>query len=104
MFLVLITSAITEDCICEHCEANKVIGLENFNGSVEDSDGDGNQTICARDRDYNDRSFPSVCHMLCYNHCTRFDLQTIQENNEDVKMVAIFRTSKISSFHFFHFR
>lgn len=94
VFLVFTASEFTEDCICEHCKADKVIGLENPNGPVEDSDGDGNRTICARDRDYDDRSFPSICHMLCYNRCTRFGLQTIQANNEDIETFAIFRTSK----------
>ncbi|XP_033226347.1 uncharacterized protein LOC117178911 isoform X3 [Belonocnema kinseyi] len=95
VFLVVMTSSFTKDCICEHCEATKVIGVDSPNGSLEDSHGDGNRTICARDRDYDDRSFPSICHMLCYNRCNRFGPQTIQKDNEDIKIWGIFRTTAI---------
>ena len=94
MLLAFVETVITDDCDCEHCDADKVISLESLNGPVEDSDGDGNRTICARDRDYDDRSFSSMCHMLCYNHCTRLGFQTIKENNEDIQVFSVYRTSK----------
>lgn len=94
MFLALVTQIVAEDCDCKQCEANNVIGLENNNGSEEDSNGDGNKTICARDRDYDDRSFPSICHMRCLNKCTSFGLQTFNTNNGKIQFFAIYRTSE----------
>ncbi|XP_014216948.1 uncharacterized protein LOC106645574 isoform X2 [Copidosoma floridanum] len=81
------TTTTTDDefshCDCDdHCLESKVIGLKkNASGSealgnnrllLEDTDEDGNRTICARNRDLVDRSFPSVCHMMCYNRCTKY--------------------------------
>lgn len=58
----------------------------------EDSDRDGSRTICARDRDHEDQTFPSVCHMMCYNRCTEFH----RKNQDGVDRVFIYRTSKIN--------
>ncbi|XP_051175006.1 uncharacterized protein LOC127290470 [Leptopilina boulardi] len=89
----LVTSIVGENCDCKQCDANKVIGLENDNESEEDTDNDGNRIICARDRDYDDRSFPSICHMRCFNRCTRFGLQTLDDSDEDIKVYALYRTN-----------
>ncbi|XP_011636722.1 uncharacterized protein LOC105426959 isoform X3 [Pogonomyrmex barbatus] len=76
-------------CNCEHCDEERVIGLEEEMTTTttsmykEEDDNDGNRTICARSRDFNDRTFPSVCYMLCYNRCTRYRMMAVQEN--DVK-------------------
>ncbi|XP_070166676.1 uncharacterized protein [Polyergus mexicanus] len=80
-------------CNCEHCDEKKAIGLGEDTTTVrevmyeEDSDNDGNLTICARDRDFNDRTFPSVCHMLCYNHCTRY--RKVTDKGNDVKKYVV---------------
>lgn len=60
----------------------------------EDSDDDGNRTICARNRDFNDRTFPSVCHMLCYNHCTRYRIVAVKTNDVKKYVVIAYRPSK----------
>ena len=92
-------------CNCDHCndevetvEAKE--GNENTSTSTskllykEDSDGDGNRTICARDRDFNDRIFPSVCHMLCYNRCLILRLSTVTENDTKKYVAIAYRNSK----------
>lgn len=88
-------------CNCEHCDEKKVIGLgEETTTHVrevmyeEDSDNDGNRTICARNRDFNDRTFPSVCHMLCYNHCTRYRMVADKRNDVKKYVVIAYRSSK----------
>ncbi|KAH0566924.1 uncharacterized protein LOC123275414 isoform X1 [Cotesia glomerata] len=58
----------------------------------EDFDGDGILTICARDRDHEDRSFPSICHMLCHNACTEFNSKENKENNGTYDVMA-YRTN-----------
>lgn len=60
----------------------------------EDSDGDGNRTICARDRDLNDRTFSSVCDMFCYNHCTKFRMVEVIENKIKKYVTIAHRPSK----------
>ncbi|XP_020280117.1 uncharacterized protein LOC109852921 [Pseudomyrmex gracilis] len=82
-------------CNCdESCDEERVIGLEEETTThvmyKEDDDGDGNRTICARNRDFNDRTFPSVCHMFCYNHCTRYRILTV-EMNDTKYVVAAYR-------------
>ncbi|XP_032679419.1 uncharacterized protein LOC116847932 [Odontomachus brunneus] len=85
-------------CNCEHCDEEKMIGSEEKTEEEtttpawrvmykEDSDGDGNRTICAMDRDFNNRTFPSICHMLCYNHCTRYRVEV--EGNDAKKHVLV---------------
>lgn len=84
-------------CNCEHCDEEKVIGLgeeTTTHGMYEDSDNDGNRTICATNRDFNDRTFPSVCYMLCYNHCTRFRMVAVKENDIKKYVVIAYRPSK----------
>ncbi|XP_011154073.1 uncharacterized protein LOC105191964 isoform X2 [Harpegnathos saltator] len=82
-------------CNCEYCDEEKVIGLgEETTTPVwramyeEDSDDDGNRTICATNRDFNERTFSSVCHMLCYNHCTRYRIVKVGENDTSNVLVA----------------
>ncbi|XP_008556420.1 uncharacterized protein LOC103577525 [Microplitis demolitor] len=58
----------------------------------EDLDGDGIFTICARDRDHEDRSFPSICHMLCHNSCTEFNAKENKESNGTYDVMA-YRTN-----------
>ncbi|EFN73555.1 hypothetical protein EAG_11366 [Camponotus floridanus] len=89
----------TTACNCEHCDEEKVIGLEEETTirtrqvTEKDSDDDGNRTICARDRDFNDRTFPSVCHMLCYNHCTRYRMMAIKKNDVKKYVVIAYRSN-----------
>ncbi|XP_029166390.1 uncharacterized protein LOC114937148 isoform X2 [Nylanderia fulva] len=86
-------------CNCEHCNnEEKVIGLGEETTTQawqvmyeEDSDDDGNRTICARNRDFNDRTFPSVCHMLCYNHCTRYRMVAVTKNDVKKYVVIAYR-------------
>ncbi|XP_046613151.1 uncharacterized protein LOC124301780 [Neodiprion virginianus] len=67
-------------CKCDHCEEQnseeirKQDALAELPFNMEDSDGDGSRIICARDRDLEDKTFPSICHMLCENRCTRFNV------------------------------
>ncbi|KOX75269.1 hypothetical protein WN51_13310 [Melipona quadrifasciata] len=81
-------------CNCDHCNNQTVEAKEENENTTstllykEDSDGDGSRTICARDRDFNDRTFPSVCHMLCYNRCLILRLSAVTENDTK-KYVAI---------------
>ncbi|XP_043269679.1 uncharacterized protein [Venturia canescens] len=93
-------------CNCEHCEGSKVLGIEDNdedpeiddgtttskNMYTEDFDGDGNRTICAADRDFEDRTFPSICHMLCYNTCTRYRILIYKVRKEKKYVASAFRT------------
>lgn len=88
-------------CNCEYCDEEKVIGLGEETTTpawqamyVEDSDDDGNRTICAMDRDFNDRTFPSICHMLCYNRCTRYRVVEVEENDAKKRVLVGYRPSK----------
>lgn len=86
-------------CNCEHCDEAKVIGLGEETTTLawqveEDSDDDGNRTICARDRDFNDRTFPSVCHMLCYNHCTRYRMVAVEKTDVKKYISIAYRPSE----------
>lgn len=89
-------------CNCEYCDEEKVIGLGEETTTTpawrvmyeKDSDDDGNRTICARNRDFNDRTFPSVCHMLCYNHCTKYRVVEVEENNTKKNVIVAYRPSK----------
>lgn len=83
-------------CNCEHCDEEKVIGLgeETTTQAMEDSDNDGNRTICARNRDFNDRTFQSVCYMLCYNRCTRYRMAAVKQNDIKKYVVIAYRPSE----------
>ncbi|XP_018398606.1 PREDICTED: uncharacterized protein LOC108776483 isoform X1 [Cyphomyrmex costatus] len=79
-------------CNCEHCDEERVIGLGVETTTTqamykEDSDNDGNLTICARNRDFNERTFPSICYMLCYNRCTKYRMVAVKEN--DIKKYVL---------------
>lgn len=111
MFVVLLGSAYfgvvdsreptDSSCNCDHCDEKKVTSIETNETvdetdgmNVEDADGDGNRTICARDRDEEDRSFSSVCRMLCHNSCTRYRIWIYLENNVKKYTAFAFRTSE----------
>lgn len=89
-------------CDCDHCDDGVKVDESKGNGNVsalqllhkEDSDGDGNRTICARNREFNDRTFPSVCHMLCYNRCLILRISTVTVNDTIKYVVRAFRNSK----------
>lgn len=89
-------------CNCEHCDEERVIGLgeETTTQAMyeEDSDNDGNRTICATNRDFNDRTFESVCYMLCYNRCTRYQIVAVEENDIKKYVVTAYRPSKHKRF------
>ncbi|XP_034950444.1 uncharacterized protein [Chelonus insularis] len=92
-------------CSCNHCDNDTAVisivvteddnendsSIENFLYK-EDFDGDGSRIICARDRDHEDRSFPSICHMLCYNACTEFNTKENNEKNGTYDVIA-YRTN-----------
>lgn len=93
----------TDACNCSHCENSvRVIGIEETEDiqstenrlDKEDLDGDGSRTICARDRDNEDQTFPSICHMKCYNRCNEFHLVNRVKSSQEVNRVAVSRTSK----------
>lgn len=95
--------SIDEACNCDHCfktNEEAEIGGGEIPSSVvhllkEDADGDGRQIICARARDLPDHSFPSVCHMLCHNRCTRFNVVEVTEGSVKSRHVTAYRTSKL---------
>lgn len=88
-------------CDCDHCDDGVKVDESKGNGNVsalqllhkEDSDGDGNRTICARNREFNDRTFPSVCHMLCYNRCLILRISTVTVNDTIKYVVRAFRNN-----------
>lgn len=91
-------------CDCDHCDdvvKVKVDGSEEDRNvsalqllNKEDSDGDGDRVICARNREFNDRTFPSVCHMLCYNRCLILRISTVTVNDTIKHVARAFRNSK----------
>lgn len=97
----LTTNDVDSPCNCEHCAEGKVIGLEKNESSEqeeeEDADQDGDRTICARNRSFHDRSFPSVCHMLCYNRCTSYRVWPIKLDGND-KFIAAAKRNRMSHF------
>lgn len=86
-------------CNCDdRCPTSKVIGLDNSEKTIaqvldEDEDGDGELTICARSRDLDDRTFPSICHMICFNGCTKFRMYKTMHDENEVAYVAAYRDS-----------
>lgn len=81
-------------CNCDYCDKETEKANENASGLYkEDADDDGNRTICARDRDFNDRTFPSVCHMLCYNRCLILRLSAVRETDRDQYVVYAYRNN-----------
>lgn len=93
-------------CNCDNCDGSEVVGIEDNDSEIddgtiieknmytEDFDGDGNRTICARDRDSDDRTFSSICHMLCYNKCTRYRIWIYKVKKEKKYIASAFRTGK----------
>ncbi|KAK0086714.1 hypothetical protein PV325_002668 [Microctonus aethiopoides] len=106
IFIVALIKLVSPDdlCSCKHCEGSKVVSIQEDNSVenimsteenlmlIEDSDGDGSETICARERDHEDRSFPSICHMYCYNACTEFNVRVNSEQNGTYDVMA-YRTN-----------
>ncbi|XP_076243298.1 uncharacterized protein LOC143184732 [Calliopsis andreniformis] len=86
-------------CDCVHCNEETEYNTEESNENTtpalykEDADGNGNRTICARDRDFNDRTFSSVCHMLCYNRCLILRYSTVKENHKKKHVVRAYRNN-----------
>ncbi|CAK9816432.1 hypothetical protein ANTQUA_LOCUS8945 [Anthophora quadrimaculata] len=80
-------------CNCDYCNDEIKNVKEDDKMHKEDSDGDGNNVICARDREFNDRTFPSVCHMFCYNRCLILRLSTVTVNNTKRYIVNAFRNN-----------
>ncbi|KAL0117675.1 hypothetical protein PUN28_008823 [Cardiocondyla obscurior] len=82
-------------CNCEHCDEERVISLEKQATTQatykKDSNNDGNRIICARDRSFNDRTFPNVCYMVCYNRCTRYRIVEVKENDIKKHVVVAYR-------------
>ncbi|XP_076652001.1 uncharacterized protein LOC143358610 [Halictus rubicundus] len=87
-------------CNCEQCNDNVENDKEETDKNAkipelykEDRDGDGNRTICARDYKLNNRTFPSVCHMLCYNRCLILRLSAVTENGLQKNVVIAYRNN-----------
>ncbi|XP_054008692.1 uncharacterized protein LOC128892341 [Hylaeus anthracinus] len=93
------SSKIEPTCDCTYCYNKNENDTEYEDEHItpklykEDSDGDGNRTICARDREFNDRTFPSVCHMLCYNRCLILRLSTVKDSKTEINVVIAFRNN-----------
>lgn len=91
-------------CDCDHCDDVVKVKVDGSEGdrnvsalqllNKEDSDGDGDRVICARNREFNDRTFPSVCHMLCYNRCLILRISTVTVNDTIKHVARAFRNSK----------
>lgn len=89
-------------CNCNHCDdevENDMMEANKNSTTVsplykEDSDGDGDPRICARDRDFNDHTFASVCQMLCYNRCLILRLSNVTMDNEEKYVVTAYRNSE----------
>lgn len=58
-----------------------------------DGNGNGDETICARDRDFPDKTFPSVCHMLCHNQCTLYRGALLEKKNTTRPVALAYRTN-----------
>ncbi|KAI4495330.1 hypothetical protein M0804_001531 [Polistes exclamans] len=96
-------------CDCNHCDDEKKKNTIDFREkemtttivpdgktSEKESNGGGNGgngTICARDRDFEDKTFSSMCHMLCHNKCTRFHITTQKHKNITRFINGIYRTN-----------
>ncbi|XP_018047289.1 PREDICTED: uncharacterized protein LOC108686470 [Atta colombica] len=83
-------------CNCEHCDEEGVIGLKVKTTTTqamyqEDRDNDGNRTICARNREFKDRTFQSVCYMLCYNRCTKYRMVAVKKNDTKKYVTIAYR-------------
>ncbi|KYN36749.1 hypothetical protein ALC56_08540, partial [Trachymyrmex septentrionalis] len=80
-------------CNCEHCEEEGVNCLKTTTEAMyqEDRNNDGNRTICARNREFKDRTFQSVCYMLCYNRCTKYRMVAVKENNIKKYVIIAYR-------------
>ncbi|XP_076289222.1 uncharacterized protein LOC143213352 [Lasioglossum baleicum] len=96
----IMSSENEASCDCEQCNGDAENDVEETDKIAkipalykEDRDGDGNRTICARDREFNDRTFPSVCHMLCYNRCLILRLSTVTENGLQKNIVIAYRNN-----------
>ncbi|XP_058788672.1 uncharacterized protein LOC131662779 [Phymastichus coffea] len=74
-----------------------VIGLGNRESAQgvlqEDSDKDGDPTICASSREMKHRTFHSVCHMMCHNSCTTFRLFRMMRGDKKVSFIASYRNN-----------
>ncbi|XP_015183540.1 PREDICTED: uncharacterized protein LOC107070146 [Polistes dominula] len=111
IIILCVSSPIQENiltCDCNHCDemnmkntidlkekemttTTPIITDEKKTNEKEIND-DGT-IICARDRDLEDKTFPSMCHMLCYNQCTRFRIATQKHKNITRFINAIYRTN-----------
>ncbi|KAF7994619.1 hypothetical protein HCN44_004091 [Aphidius gifuensis] len=97
LFMMLFLVEKNAGCSCSYCEdIALVIGNDKENNSSnenlimrEDFDRDGSRTICARDRDHEDQTFPSICHMMCYNRCPEFH----RKNDNGIDRVFIYKTN-----------
>jgi len=109
VFIFRLDLAVREypvECNCEHCDDEEVISMGKETTIhtwqtmyKKDGKGDDDQTICARNRAFNNRTFPSVCHMLCYNRCTRYRLVTVKENDLKKYTVVAYRPSKYHEYN-----
>ncbi|XP_017756692.1 PREDICTED: uncharacterized protein LOC108548335 [Eufriesea mexicana] len=106
LFVVIAVHAATlferkPTCNCIYCDDEVENSMKEANKNStsasqlykEDSDGDGNPIICARDRDFNDRTFWSVCHMLCYNRCLLLRHSTVTVNGEKKYVAMAYRNN-----------
>ncbi|XP_063990314.1 uncharacterized protein LOC135169336 [Diachasmimorpha longicaudata] len=103
IIVISVGNFITSDaCNCIHCEDSvRLIGIEENedvqsaeNGlDKEDLDGDGSRTICARDRDHEDMTFPSICHMKCYNGCSELHVRKRMELGHEINQYSLSRTN-----------
>lgn len=94
-----------DTCDCKYCdekattidptgekEMTTIVPNEKEN-KKESNVGDGDETICARDRDFPDKTFPSVCHMLCHNQCTRYRGALLEKENGKRLVAVAYRTN-----------
>lgn len=89
------TSEPDPPCNCD--DLCGVIGLSKRDDAEgllqEDSDENGDPTICASNREMKLRTFHSVCHMMCHNSCTTFRVFKMMQGDKRVSYVASYRNS-----------
>lgn len=86
-------------CNCGYCDEEEVVVSGEETTTIqamyeEDRDGDGNKTVCGTDRDFGNRTFPSICYMLCYNHCVTYRIVEVQENDTKKYVLIASKRSK----------
>ena len=99
-----------DPCNCvDTCLQSRIIGLTS-SSTTDDNDVEiqekkskiiSDEAICARNHE-GDRTFSSICHMMCHNKCTRYGIERmILDENNEVNVVIAHRESEFNFTSFF---